>query len=1045
MRPVLLVMSAFGPYAARQEVDFSLLGESGLYLISGDTGAGKTTIFDAISFVLYGEASGRERTGGMLRSDFAAPGEKTFVILDFEYKGKRYSVERSPEYERPRARGGGVTREAASAALTLPDGAVLSGVKAVAERIESILGIDRDQFSQIVMIAQGDFLRLLLGKTKERSAILRRIFDTNKFLAFQENLRQRANALKRELDDGAKSFAQYAAGLSCGGESEAAGEVAQWLLSPDIHSAERLISLAGTLIRSDKDALERAKEALPALQASQNELSVSIALSLNTNALFEQLSKKLNEREALFTQKESTLQKARRLSLGETALREVKPSDERLAQTNEAYEALLTQIEQARTLTNEKAEALASAQAAFEELKVHEPETRRINAEAEALALQMPLYERLAEREKAALALGEKLAAAELALQTLAVNRAALELERADLAARIESYANAEHSLEKLSREKREKRAAIDRLDSLEASLSDLEKKRGALDALQQKFILAEERFASADKHHKRLESAFLREQAGILARKLVDGEPCAVCGSPEHPAPARLSEEAPSEAQVNETRVELERVRAKREALAGQCAASKAECEALEALCLRETQALMPQCALPGAREGLGPLMEALRGELSALEKQVTAREGDIEARAKCQTRMEALASEADALHQSVSEAEARVSSLKAEGAQNAGALESLRSVLPADTNYEQARTRLAELREALDAVRQKQLTVKEHYDNAVNAHCSALAVLNERQAQKEPAEKQLTQAREAFDSTLKGCGFAGEEAYRAALLPREDIESLKQDISAHNRACELLERDIARLNEETKDKLPQDTEALLTQREKAANALSELNERHAALQSGIDRNEAALKNLTRCLDGLQTKEAEYLAYRRLSDTANGDIPGKARLSFETYVQTAFFRRILDAANRRLLALSGSRFSLQRRGADNLRSLTGLELDVFDNYTGKPRDVRSLSGGEAFKASLALALGLSDIVQQTSGGIELDAMFIDEGFGSLDAESLDVAINALHDVAGAKRSIGIISHVSELKARVEKQLAVHKKQDGSYIEIIEG
>ena len=1121
MKPVRLIMSAFGPFAGEQAIDFSGFGTGGLYLICGDTGAGKTTVFDAISYALFGSPSGRDRQAEMMRSDFAQPAARTFVKLEFEYRGLIYSVTRNPSYERPRSRGEGMTQEIARAELIMPDGPAISGSSAVTAKIVELLGINRDQFSQIVMLAQGDFLRLLLSNTGERSEILRRIFGTGNYKEFQEQLKRWCADLQKEYerererfllhtehiaygtdnaaeagggaeaaaqavagadDGGAEAAAQAVAGADGGAEAAAqavadagdgegaivqpvqpvqspARRIALWREARNIHAAQELISAIEELIRSQEAAAARAETELAAQRDAQSKLASAMALAKDVNRRFDELSKTQAKLVLLAAEKPRIDAAKARRDLGAAALRGVRPSEERRIAAQKSLDTLLAEITRAAQDEAQARESLESAGQAFLAAEADEPERLRLQSEAEHISRQMPDYESLSQLRK-----GYVKASGELA--GLKDRRAALDREREEAQARVSALALEAASLK--DADIRAERAAqgIRRTAEAQAELAALHKaldesalKEAGLGRAKAEYGAAEAEYAKADGLFKRLEAAFLREQAGLLASSLADGEPCPVCGSPEHPSPAGLSVDAPSEAAVNGARKKAESARAERERLAAKCGSAAAEHAALvtncerdfvRALAFAEAQGAAPfisaderERLTPSDMSGRIPDMEkSLAKELSAL------RAAEKDARAAL-ARRDACAREielSDAAQKENEKLRAGAESGIAAAQNNMTAIhvegETLKQRL-AYPDEKSAKEALKKAADSLGALRARHDAATRAREAAKQKFDSACAVLAERNERKAPCEHELASAGDSFNKALAVNGFAGEAAYRGALLDEKDIEKIDAEIGNYARELDFAERELERLLGETSGLEYADLPALASRESELAARAESFARDASSLRAQCASNSAALRDIAESARLVAQKEARWTSARTVSDTANGTLPGKARISFETWLQTVYFARILRAANRRLSVMTMNRYELSRRAeAGDKRAQFGLDLDVFDHYTGKGRDVRSLSGGESFKASLALALGLSDVVQSSAGGIKLDAMFIDEGFGTLDSDSLDVAISTLQEIAGGSRVVGLISHVGELAARIDRQIRITRGKAGSVAQV---
>lgn len=914
-----MTMSAFGPYAARMEIDLEPLGRSGLYLITGDTGAGKTTIFDAITFALYGEASGEYREASMLRSKYADPDTPTEVELIFERGGKIYTVQRNPEYERPAKRGNSTVKRRAEALLTYPDGRPpVTKVRDVNNAIREILGISRDQFSQIAMIAQGDFLRLLLADTKNRQEIFRSLFKTEYYRAFQERLKENAAALKRQCAEAKQSVRQDIQGIVCGEED---------VLFPELQKAKA--------------------ELLPIEDVC---------------ALLEQLIARDTAAEAALERDAAEIYQC---------LEEIQTALERAEQLARLKEALaVSEREFAR-----KAPACGQVRAAWEAEQARQGEADQLAAAIAALSAKLPDYRR---REALKTELAETDARLEWARGAIAKERAALENGLSELQHLREergTLIDAGEQRERLSRR-------MEQAEQARRGLSELQEGFRRYDAFTARVEAARRAYqnaaAAADEkrrvYHEK-QRAFLDEQAGILAETLSEGVPCPVCGSASHPAPARKSERAPTQAQLKQFQAEADR------------AARNAEAASAEAA-------------------GAGATQKANRQEL---EKQIASllEKGGAESRdfeaAKRETaeRLNALGAALAELSEAIRAQERRIG----RGAE-------LDRLIPNQEKRLAARQASIQRGEQeISALQSK----RESLESQLRELASALEYESERAARTRQAE--MERAFSAMRDALKNA----EALYRRQ---KEELDGLEGRI---------------RQTREQAAGMPQaDRDALIARKTEWIGRRTRTGERQKAVHTRLSANRTALRNIRTGSGALSALETEAAWVRALSDTANGTLPGKEKVTLETYIQTAYFDRILRHANRRLLVMSAQQYELIRRPVpENNRAQSGLELDVIDHYNGTRRSVRTLSGGESFKASLSLALGLSDEIQSSAGGVRLDAMFVDEGFGSLDEESLRQAMKALSDLAEGNRLVGIISHVAELKERIDKQIVVTKSRSG--------
>ena len=913
MRPIQLTMSAFGPYAGRTVLNLDQLGEKGLYLITGDTGAGKTTIFDAITFALYGEPSGDNREASMLRSKYAEHETPTEIELVFAYGGKRYRVRRNPEYERPAKRGSGMTVQKADAELTYPDGRMVVKSREVTAAVVSIIGLDRNQFSRIAMIAQGDFLKLLLASTEERKAIFRQIFQTGPYQVLQERLKTESGSLAGQCEALKRGISQYIGGVICGEDN---------VLHLELDKAkggqlplEEAIDLIGRLI--EEDTATQAKQ--------QATLAVTEKQLTEINTLLGKAEEIEKARAALAAAEASITEKAKE----EEALRSALTAEQARQQEGDSLSAAIT------TAQNElpRYDELESARKVLAELK------QKSGKQQEALISQKSALEQA----------GVAFTASKKELED--IKDCGVEQEKLTI------------QLEQAERRK--------------ASLSALAKSLQACKQLQQDHSNAQEAYRAAANdadsklaEYSRKNRAFLDEQAGILAQTLQVGQPCPVCGSTEHPRPAEKSKNAPTETELEKAKTASEQAQKKTADASAAAASLSGQLSTKRAEVIKQCAELLGECTyedatarLLAAQEEAAALMHGLSESLAAAKQRV-ARKAQLEA--------------------AVPQKETEIKTLEASTA-----------------DLDKTLTLLSEKTDVAEKALKK-LSDELKFDSKAQAEAS-VRELEEKRAK---MQKALEDARTAYQKgksetdTLRGL-IAG---YKEQLADAPSIDTAAKKV---------------------------EQSALLEDKQKRAEALTDLASRLRA-------NQSALENIRMQSGNLTTLEQQWTWVKAISNTANGNISGKEKIMLETYIQMTYFDRIIARANTRFMVISGGQYELKRRmEAENNRSQSGLELDVIDHYNGTERSVKSLSGGESFKASLSLALGLSDEIQASAGGIRLDSMFVDEGFGSLDEESLQQAMKALAGLTEGNRLVGIISHVAELKEKIEKQIIVTKDKSG--------
>ncbi len=913
MRPIRLTVSAFGPYAGRTVIDLDRFGTSGLYLITGNTGAGKTTIFDAITYALYGEPSGSNRSAGMLRSQYADPATPTEAELVFEYGGKRYKVRRNPEYRRPNRRGSGFTDEKANAELTYPDGRVVTKLKEVNSAVIGILGIDRSQFTQIAMIAQGDFLKLLLATTEERKKIYQKIFSTQNYAAVQERLRSETKKIKEACELLKDRSRQDIGRIQCGSEDVLTLEAEK--AKEDRLTAEEIMELLDRLVSQDEKREAALKEEL-AMTDRQ--------LGVVTGALA----------------------KAEEQARTEAALR--------------ADRAALA----------EKTPLLASVKEELERQKSRVPEKENLLKEAAALAKDEPLYDERETKTAKNAALGEKIERHRETLDAEVRTVEALKNAAGQLKAEAESLESAGAEKEKLASRietaEKERRA----LSKLRDAQRECREKEEALVEAQRNYrnrqLRAEESRTLYEARHR----AYLDEQAGIIAETLEEGKPCPVCGSLLHPRIAKKSADAPTETELKALKAaaeKAEKAAAEASKAAGACdAARKERQDALK----RQAEELLGEF---GAEE-LDGLIGAREEEVS---RQLTGLSSALALAQKRMARKEEIGRLLTENEEKEKRSSKRVGDLREETAR-------------LQTELRETDGRLGELNRILKYPSKKELR----------------AEITRRNDGAGSIEKALNAAREAYDAGLK------------------EVTALQA------RAADAEKR--------LEDRTAVDPETEKAKKLALEGKRAELRAEETAVTSRLHTNLDIRAILARRSKEISEAEKHLAWMQSLSDTANGGVPGKEKIMLETYIQMTYFDRIIARANTRFMIMSGGQYELKRREtAADRKSQSGLDLDVIDHYNGSERSVKSLSGGEQFKASLSLALGLSDEIQSSAGGIRLDTMFVDEGFGSLDEESLQQALGALADLAESRRLVGIISHVTELKEKIDRQIIVTKERSG--------
>lgn len=918
MRPLKITMSAFGPYAKDVTLDMQKLGKSGIYLITGDTGAGKTTIFDAISYALYGEASGNYRENTTLRSKYASADTPTFVELEFEYNNEIYKINRNPEYLRPSKRGEGFTKQGANAELIMPDGTVITKIKEVTAKVEEIIGVDKNQFSQIAMIAQGDFRKLLNCETSERGKIFRKIFKTEPYHDIELKLSSLFNELKRNRDEEKRGIEQYISQFSCNENDTLSLELEKAkngeMLCDDV------IKLAGEIINKDKSEYDKVQSSLESVNEEIKKINSSINLYENQ----EKTKKRYADVSAEFD----------KLKL-------------RCDECEKAYKSAEAQREKFDDLTN-KINLINSKMSKFDEIKNLENDIKEKTSKSDKnSALQKEKQQEKSQIEK-----------------EIDVKSKTFE-EVKDAGVLAQKLENQKDEISKKAQALKELKTEIDRCKNEKNKLKEAQTfAKSALDE-----------YSDLEKEYSLKYTAFFKEQAGIIADELKDGKPCPVCGSTSHPNLAKKSENAPSQADVDNAQKIAKKAQDKADKARDNASALNSKVNEIIVNINATAKKLFgtDENILTNYNSHISALKEEYQDTVASLEK----------------------AKENFALYQKLDEA---IPKLREKQKLLLSEISQLGVQIAEDkTSVVENTKRLASLKSELDF---------ESVDIAREKLNEYTALSNDIKDNIIKTQKAYGEAKSKFD-TLKGTKSSLENALKE--FKEIDIASLKEKSSI--------------LNE---DKIGFDEKAKV-------------------LYSRIDNNKLLLNNISEKSHVLDEYDKKYVWLKALSETANGDISGKEKITLETFVQMTYFDSIIRKANIRLLTMSDGQYELVRRSdAETLKKNEGLALDVIDHFNASSRSVSTLSGGESFMASLCLALGLSDEIQSSNGGIKLDTMFVDEGFGSLDGEALDRALSALTSLSQGNRLVGIISHVDALSDRIDNKIVITKdRTSGSHAQII--
>lgn len=920
MKPCKLIMNAFGSYAEETVIDFELFGDNGLYLITGDTGAGKTTIFDAVSYALYGGASGSYRNNSrLLRSDFADENNKTFVELNFLNNGEKYTIRRECGYKKL-TKSGNYTDVSEQVFLTLPQGMVISGKNLVDEEIKNILGIDKNQFSQIVMIAQGEFQKLLTAQTVERVAIFRKIFNTHFYVNFQEKLKQKSKNAYVELQEVKKSIFQYISDIVINDDfPELQTEINSIIESENLYISEKFLDLLNESIKKDENLNKNLKKKSDDLNKQKEKTIKKLQLAITAEQTKIELQKLNNEL----------------LTLNDDIEKNKKNYDEEKGKENERTE-LFTLINAIKA-DFEKYEKLTESEKDFFAQKTS------YNNENNNLLSMKEIYNKKCVEYNSNKAELEGLNDIDLRLEKNKIKTETMQANIETASKLTEKNDNFLKSKKKYDRE----------LAELKKLQNEYEEKQKYADVIFKKYTA---------------------NIAGILAKDLKENEQCPVCGSKHHPSPAIGNDENITKEDYENAKNELTSVQNRNIKQAQNVSSLNAELDLTEKQLKNEFLKMFQSDDISKADIILSSYIKELTITLNELSDEKISLDKKLIRK--------------NQLNNSVKEFESN-----------------------------------REKNEKMISSKEKEITDINIKMNEINSNINSV-----KQNLKYSSEKE---ARNAFDENTKKLSDMNDKL--------EKLE--KEQNKLKNKLVEITTK-INEKNESLKDAENYSKNELQEQKSQLEKDIKNNEEERNAVYFRHETNNKLYSDISKQYEKLSKISERAGILDNLARTANGELKGKLRISFENYVLSSYFNMILIAANKRLKDMTSGQYELRRSEKKSGTTQTGLDLDVFDAYTGKERSITTLSGGESFKAALALSLGLSDTVQRQSGGIKVDTMFIDEGFGSLDSDSLLQTMKILLELSGNNTLIGIISHVGELREQIDKKIIVTKTQKGSKLKL---
>ena len=1037
MRPIKLTISAFGPYASKQVIDFEELKGRNIFVISGKTGAGKTTIFDAISYALYGEASGESRETDSLRSHFADDNTETYVELEFELRGERYIVNRVPKQKKKRVRGDGYTEKTADATLILPDGKVITKVKNVTDKIIEILGITREQFKQIVMLAQGEFKKLLLADSVEREGIFRKIFNTYDFEKIQAELKDKAANLSKNRT---KSKHEMEINLkNIKGEHDIV--IDEYVDFP-------------LVIEKLKDLLERDNNIYKTLNEEGKEVDNNLQVKNQEKAIIETNNNLIKEKEIitkaleeLLSKEDEYKNKAKAIIDGKNA-KEVKYIEDKLIETTKK----LTKREEDYNLSLKN----------IDSLKLKQEEANKLLQIEES---------KECDREKLSVEINNLNKLEEKIMELDSLNNKVMHLKQSAENSKLQIINNKKET-EELKKSKEEKELQLNDIATLETKKveleSDIKAKNKTLDEVRELFKVIrsfqntyiehnnkakeykefEVEYKKVKENYEAMDDLYKKEQAGILASKLQENEPCPVCGSTNHPNKATIKEnlKIPTKEELKVAKENLDKLEKENlEKINNLTTLNSNKTTYLEqvnnhlsmlsaTLNIDKTFNSETAKVVKNLGTELKSVIDKLKDELLKVIDKISLKE-------KIEKELNLITTTINEREQSLIKLEECEKNYTTELTQNITKIDEYKKEIPENITDLKTLNNLIEVKtKELNISKEKLAKLRLENENLAKKLEGENSTSKEINKSIEELKLEIANNKANFNEAIKEQGFDNIQTYENAKLKISMVEVLEKEVENYNSELKLTKAKWEDIVNKTKDIVFMDITTIDEEIKSIQENKKELEGKLRDLHSIIDNNKTVLKNVENLNTEFKEIEEEYKVVGELADLANGK---KAPyISFERYILASYFEDIIEAANIRLEKMTGDRFSLIRKTSKSKGAgQKGLELEIYDNYTDSSRDVSSLSGGESFKASLSLALGLSDIVQSNAGGVSLDTMFVDEGFGTLDPQSLDNAIDSLLELQRGGRLVGIISHVEELKDRIDAKLEVTSTSKGSKVE----
>lgn len=1059
MKPIKLIISAFGPYAGEMPaIEFSQFENKGLFLISGDTGAGKTTIFDAICFALYGETSGKFRDTKNLRSEYATESTETYVDFYFTHQGREYHVWRRPEYERKKKIGTGVTVIKENAIFYSGDSTPIEGKTQVNDAIKKLLHIDEKQFKQIAMIAQGEFWTLLNAKTDERTKILRTIFQTSGYNNIEYRLKDRMDAsykLKTKTED---SIVQYFNDVSVDVDDKLAESLsdlqARAKRSGSAWNIEEIIGMVKAVIRVDKEKLEIAESELKAIERKYDKSRETLATAETNNGFITKLEvlkakeKELKGRKAEIDEREAQLIRQK------LATREVNPAYLSWQEKELSVKGIESQIEEKTEDVNTASVKSEEAKEMLAKAKKEQPEADNLQKLIDKIEEEEKKYQKRDELVSEILKLGENIQGFANEEITLCEREKTLKDEIGKLKDTIKVLKGTPEKLTEIKSLGEKHQDLLESIDTIiEIRVPERENKKSDLEKKQKAYKDAFDAYEKANKERIEAERVLDDCRAGILAEGLEEGQKCPVCGSVHHPELAKnpkeaITEEAFKELKDKEDALQTKKSNANTAAETAKTALTEYEvrlradildCLDDKLLCFKDTGK-----ELDDLIQEIKDAQDIVKDNIKENTRQQNALEKDSNTLTKAEKDLEdAQGIKTEALVRDKEEFSKRKQNTEKAKAEKEAVLETLAKLSfdsweIAESERDKAKTKKKSI---LDQIEKSDEESKKA-DKILASEKSALEILEKSLAKE---KKEAEERKQKLEDAVKKNKYESVDEMLKFVLSEDEIAIVDGEISNYKQEVTTNKKQLEDAEKDAMGRIPIDVNQLKEKCDAQKNEVTTKRDISNSIKNRLKGNEDKLDKISSQESELEKARKENGICTRLYNLVKGTT-GNGKITLEQYIQAAGFDGIITAANRRLLPMSDGQYELYRQ-EDSLgkRSNTFLDLEVLDNATGHRRPVGNLSGGESFKASLSLALGLSDTVSMNLGGIQMDALFVDEGFGTLDRKSIENAMDILINLSGASKLVGIISHREELMENIPQQICVKKTKDGSKLTIETG